>query len=462
MFVRKAAALTSTILFILCAVTGAGLLAQDRPSLLQTVENILAEVRGTLDELENASLRKLASHILVSLTAQAGKVQEALEIARQEFDSDLSEPLVGEVVETQAYKGDLGGAFLTAESIQNPTVKAQAVGRMAQVLAERGDLLGAMQIAHSIPDSEVHVKAFTLKNIASIQYRDGDHAGVGATLELARRFAAQVPLPRFRARLLGEIAALLALVGDRFGAEVSYHEALEALDEIQSERNKAFVISPVVEALVYLGDVATARELADGMEAEENRLGLYERIARAHIRGGNLQLALTLAADLPDSDSRERLYGEIAMVYLWQRKTTEVLQLAGRMQEGPWKARLLTGMALRLGGLEFLQQARRIVEAMEAGTEKDSVVPHVARVLIRFGDVTAAHQLVESLGDSPQKETVIQHVANAQASAGDWQRALDWARRQESVSARVHALLGTVNGILNWLQVQKRRARTRR
>lgn len=344
-------------------------------------------------------------------------IDMALTTARDIVDPDRRESALGVVAAAAAAVGQVDTAMRIATSLTTDTRKTEALQRAAQAAAGSGDLDGAEAFlaAIDLPNQRVWALGAVIHACAQLHAppridfaKDARGTAVRALSKRAEAAASDIRELEWRARMLGEVAHALAVVGDTSGARRFIRLAENAIRRVPPSENAEPVMpSGVACALITLGDVDEGLAIARSGDGSSCR----EAAAAALARAGRPDDAEALVSEIDDPAPRE---------------------LARKLARGP-----LADLARQVG---------------------DSAVPprldalvRLARIAADAGDVDRAIRLCERIGSATAfsavgflQETTSADIAEALAAARYPDEALEFAGTISDPQLREQALLGVV------------------
>ena len=403
------------------------------------------------------------------------------------------------VARDQADLGDQEGAreslrlALAADDPQNPEqIRFETLGLIARLFSKLGDREEATSVAgradreFEAMDFKQHVQ-YVLPQIAGVHVAAGDDEGAFALLD---RVEDSDLHPMVSQSVLGSALSKMveAVEGmDEASARPVLDRIAKRLDDIELARNKSSALGELAAVLAGLGDyeaaIESARKISREPAGDHSNLEDFEayaliRVATAQRRAGDDEEALrTLAtafevASRIDEDGRksgriQTVAEQMALLGDFEgalhcvealepgRRNDPLVEIAALKQASGAEAD--AGDLFRRA-IEDIQVAAeqgppppppglRFQEPMSREEWKARMVWNEAKIRARMGDFEVARVLADGIADASIRGFALADVARLQAASGDAAGALAWCRDLEQPPTHPTFLQAVILGI---------------
>lgn len=337
-----------------------------------------------------------------------------------------------------------------AETIKSEGIKARGLSKMAQILAKTGEEDRAIDVANralaaaeatnwageSAVSNETAVRASqvlrasldrlkfgwskgdALREMAQTLAQVGDRDRAVALANRALELVEAISNEREKASALHGLVQVLAQAGDKDGL----NRALAVVEAIQHGYPKAFALSGVAQAMVQIGEKDRAADLANRAltvteEVRQIDESLLKEVAQALDQIGEKDRATDVtnrALEMEDMDRSAQI--EILEAL---RKTL----LEGAVSE----LRGVVQALAQAGDKDRLNRALAVAEKIEGDDAKMYVMSEATRILAQSGDVAGLNHLLmaaEVIKNGSDKANMFSEIAQALAHMGHQKRAL--------------------------------------
>ena len=202
---------------------------------------------------------------VAGLWAKAGDVTEGLRTADLlQMNAKYAQPdimksmALNKVSRAQIGNGDLAGALMTANLIQDAGTKSETLLLVIEAQIKTGDITGAKKTISDVGDSRSWAKMSNLRrDIAILQAKAGDTAGSLATLAPENAKPANRQDYNLLSYTYSKIAELQIKSGDIAGTQKTISLAEAAMEQIKNQEYIGFSLSGLADKARY--DIATVR-----------------------------------------------------------------------------------------------------------------------------------------------------------------------------------------------------------
>jgi len=328
------------------------------------------QVLKTINRIKDDQDRADALVELATIQAKRGDrksalmlLQQAVPVAQGLIKIDQKAWALGNIARAQADAGDVPVAQKTFEQaqqalqgIEDDSDRVNAMQFMAIVQMAMGDKAAAQELLSQAIHASGTIanssdKAGRLQSIALVQAKWGDRASAMATLREAFKAANVITESSSKVYSLQDLALAYIELGESDQAKNVLNQALNVAGEIQSKRDRSFVLfsNDIVRTYSQLGDLEGARRTIGMMEQGDSSTAyaLLELIG-AEATQGNLDSAQKWVGTLREmkrvglaSEGTQRIAAEQA-----RHKGIQKALLWARSQRLPYeRARALLGVA---------------------------------------------------------------------------------------------------------------------
>jgi tetratricopeptide (TPR) repeat protein len=220
----------------------------------------------------------------------------------------------------------------------------------------------------------------------------------------------------------------------------------------KTDRGETSYLQILASTKARLGDIVGATEIIgelSGTSADFAHMGIAEEWAWR----GSIAEAMTAASQISDTRLRDSTLREIALNRTDKINLSDSLEAINKIDDSPARSEALATLAL-----EQAQNGNPAVfhtlERWHASFEGASEFAKDARGTIAvtyglLGEFEQARQVLDTLPDPESRTWPLWNLTSFLASRGRTQEAIDLANQEESAQPKLHALLGTAQGILD-------------
>lgn len=211
------------------------------------------------NEVPDPALRQFYLIDLVGFWASIDNHPAAMETLKTIQGAYHVDTAIGKIVLGHIKRNDFKGALLTADTIQDPSVKGAALRSVADALAGAGDMESALRTVEDIQD--LFCKSTAYHWLALRRIKEGDTAGALDLLGSAQQVAGSIPEAQFKEIAKQNIAIAQAQAGDMAAA---FRTIAGMVDPFQVSIATLYA----AEWQAHAGDLAGARQtLAAGLRS---------------------------------------------------------------------------------------------------------------------------------------------------------------------------------------------------
>jgi hypothetical protein len=348
-------------------------------------------------------------------------------------------------------KGDLQhyALWIVADAIaaSDKPVAKQTLARLSQL---------ASQAEFDRPSKKIKV----YERIAEAQARIGDYDGAYLTagqpepVNNIQTFRAT----QARAHVMRAIAAAQLQAKERDAAKQTVQLALEMISPLPAEDAEAYY--PLAELCMLqarAGDLAGALQTANAVSSSQQKVSILTEIAAAHAeanRPDEAKKTLLLARDAARSAPNDALW-------LFTANTSEARRLFDQSDDPSVSVQAtLAGALARLGDLDAaLKTVSGISQSSFGSFARKQAIEQIVQTRLDKADVAGARRTAELVSDSDafmnSKPELLEKIAKRQAELGDAAGVLAWAGDQKLPKAKLQALRGLADGIVQRIEAQK-------
>ena len=404
---------------------------------------------------------------------EAFRTLEALKERTKQEPAAIVVDVTARLAETQAKRGDIGGAVKTALSIagEYPYPLMTIVGNrvrngkiqeaqsiiagledgpqryaqwgVMQAQIEQGRVLDAQVTASAIKPG--HAKASALLELA-IYHREHGGQPLALTLLQEAETSARSTINQWtRADILWHIAAEAALT--------DVEHAIAIAKSIEPEGHRRSAISDIAKAQAKRGEFSGAFDTADLLKQTSPTSrqtsgydGVIFEILVEMVKAGKGKEAKDVAGSFPAVDVRRSwLYSAIATAYAKLGNVKEAktaLALAETEGQRTLRRKELKEIAenIRLG--QEPPDKSRFQELIFIGDDIGLGLEAIAKALARKGDLSGAMAVADELHQPAARLHLMKDLGALHVQSGRKDETLKWARHLSSFSEKAFALVG--------------------
>jgi len=353
-------------------------------------------------------------------------------------------------------------AYQEALHIPKPRPQAEVLRYISEVQARTEDLMGALVTIQKIPDLPEKNDSVTSKKndavwaVVRARAEKGDIEGARKAFTKFRN-----PHPHKHDHALGSIAAAQARNGDLSGA-------LETIIPIKDKKNKASVLSRIVEGYALSGNLVEAEKMAFQIADDYFRDKGKALLASVYARRGKFPAALQLASTIQVLEHKDQALWDIALFQATARDFHGAEHTATQMQADKWaRYNALIDIAEIHARAGHPTEARQLAINYAEDWEQAVGLQSIARVQFINGDKKEAQETLNlafrtARSAKGDRDYALLHCVIAQAVLGDIKGALrnaaslpneelrhDHPIRQRALVgiAKVQAAMGDATGV---------------
>ena len=456
-----------------------------------TADCLFSMARELADAIDGAHKRAQVLRTIAQARAEAGDKAGARETftaatqAAKRISSagslygDGRAAALASIAQAQAEAGDKAGAestfvkaLETTRHIIRTRDRARVVRRIARAHTRAGVGVrvgaaianAAVNAIHAVLLANENDRALALSFIVEAQAEVGDFHGARETVTLIHDAS-------WRALNLRTIAKVLARAGDEAGARTAWSNAIEAIEHIDDDRQRAMNLAYTVEAQAEVGDINEARETArriddsyrsatafavkvivEALTKAGNIAGIHDfvasinrasipdiawaDIAQAQAEAGDIAGSLRTANQINYAEARDKASSWIARALAKMGDVTKALQIAEQIDDLDWRGWALNAIAVvqakagdEAGASETLATWVRTVNRIDDRFQRGSKLLDVAVAQAKGGDIVGALQTAGQIDDASVHARTLRHISVTQADAGDVTGALRTVKR---------------------------------
>lgn len=419
---------------------------------------VLLEAASAADLLEDGHARCLVLHPIVAALTQAGYTEEALRVARKSHEICDPQVFLVTIVTAQARFGDVPGAFQTVSSIENDWLRAVALATIASAQAGAGETLAALQTAYSISEEQIQTKVEILARLGWWQGVRGKISSAAVTLDHAENLVASMhPLA---AQVDGclTVAAQRARIGDEVGWSRLFERSLQLALDFQDETQKTAALYRIGRAQTLAKDFGGALRTAEQIDDDVSRDGVLRTILERQrpIRNlDNLRAASRLVALMRTDLVKDQALAMIAHDQAIIESLSAALQSVEQIRDQVFREVVRESV---LSPPRPVAELASLCVGSSLGATRvnpsctDEQLNEVSYHLAREGLYPLAVETARATTSPDSNASTLRAIAGVQASAGDWQGALAWARDEPAPPSKSYLLLGIAEGMLSCLK----------
>ncbi len=246
-------------------------------------ESAAGDAAAALEAARNIPRDNLRDEVMLSVVhaqLRAGDFVAALQTAEQVGQKywRRRDSAYAAIIAARARAGEMSKAFALLDKVETRFPRSQSLEDIAIAQARRGRIAAALRtVGRSRSD-------IALREIASAQLKNGDHAGA---IETAR----SIYVKASRSLALLDIAAVQERAGDSPAARSTIAEALEAARTVLFLDERAKAMASVAHALAQAGDESGARDMfalaidtARRADPTDDRAEVQDKWARRQVK----------------------------------------------------------------------------------------------------------------------------------------------------------------------------------
>ena len=421
--------------------------------------HLLLEASRLIDEVPE-SQRPSAVANIASQLSRSGDLEDALRLSQSQKNPGDQDLATGLIAWNLVQQGNAGQALRLVESISNEQNREGQYAQLAALLSEKGDLIGALRIVQM--RREPQVRASILVQIAQQKARskNKDVAGAAEVLPQAMKIAEElVHENASNANLLPEIARTLSEIGDTAGALRTLEELSAIAHQYAGPEGSGLLLQLLGCAQAQVGDLVGALQTHEELVLMSN-LGsnsdiVLMTIAEEQAKQGLMADALQSADRIFDNNLRSAALREVAIARGTHGTLQDALEAIYRIPNSASRSEAIGALALEQAVTDnpaaALTAERALEFANEAGSESvssDRGREMVAVTRAILGDYFGAEEIIRSMPEPESRVWPIWNLTSMLTEAGRETEALTLAEGENAPFPKLHALLGTAQGLL--------------
>ena len=351
---------------------------------------------------------------IAAIYAEAGEIEQALQIARSIEDESYKDSAVGEVAIAIAQAGQTEEALALLQEVTLPFYKAQTLATMGLQLAEDGNEQAQSLFEQAIATADTDMY---------LQQEIAHKATQAGFTELAFNQLASLPDKTVEVGGLLEIARHYSEVDEPETARKALQQAIEATAQAEEYERAELSRQLIVQALEMQAHDLALLTLQQPLQTDPSVFfdgkSAHEHVALAAAQAGQFDIALATveAVDPSYVSIRDRTWLAIALAYADAGNFEEALAAAAKIQgiDWPHQPQALAGIGLRYqkAGMReeadaTIAQAIQAAEALENSQLKVYAFNDIALEYAKAGQTESASDLLN------------QHVLNETATLSDF------------------------------------------
>jgi tetratricopeptide (TPR) repeat protein len=432
----------------------------------ERARRLLLEASQLIDQVPE-SQRPSAVANIASQLSRSGDLEDALRISRSEKnpgDQDLATDLV---VWNLVQQGNLVQALELVESISNEQNRKVQYAQLAAFLAEKGDLPGALRIVEISRDPQGRVSILVQVAQQKARSKDRDIAGATELLDRAIESAEElIHENASNASLLPAIATTQSEIGDMTGALRTLSELSAVAHQYAGPEGDGLLLYLLGCAQAQVGDLVGALVTHEEMVRKSN-LGYSDSvlvtIAEEQAKQGLMAEALQSADRISDNGLRSAALRQVAIARGTNRSLQDAIEAIDRIPDSASRSEAIGVLALEQAEADnpaaALTADRALEFANEAGSRtvsSDKGREMVAVTRATLGDFAGAEEIIKSMPEAESRAWPLWNLAEMLTEAGRENEALSLAEGEAAPLPKLHALLGTAQGLLTRVASKER------
>ena len=433
--------------------------AQVETSERAQARRLLLEASRLIDEVPE-SLRSSAVANIASQLSRGGDLEDALRISQSQKNPGDQDSATGLIAWNLVQQGNVGQALRLVESISNEQNRERQYAPLAALLAEKGDLIGALRIVQIIREPQGRVSILVQIAQQKARSKNRDVAGATEVLHQAMEIAEElVHENASNANLLSEIAATQSEIGDTTGALRTLSELSAIAHQYAGPEGNGLLLHLLGCAQAQAGDLVGALQTHEDMVLRSNSGSnsdiVLMTIAEEQAKQVLMADALQSADRISDNNLRSATLREIAIARGTNRTLQDAIEAIHRIPNSASRSEAIGALALEqavAGNPAAALTAERALEfANEAGSgsvSSDRGREMIAVTRAIFGDFAGAEEIIKSMPEPESRVWPLWNLTSMLTEAGRETEALTLAEDENAPLPRLHALLGTAQGLL--------------
>jgi len=362
----------------------------------------------------------------------------------------------------------VGQALRLVESISNEQNREGQYAQLAALLAEKGDLTGALRIVQISREPQGRVSILVQIAQQKARSKNRDVAGATEVLHQAMESAEElVHENASNANLLSEIAATQSEIGDTPGALRTLAELSAIAHRYAGPEGNGLLLHLLGCAQAQVGDLVGALQTHEEMVLRSN-LGsnsdiVLMTIAEEQAKQGLMADALQSADRISDNNLRSATLREVAIARGTSRTLKDALEAIHRIPNSASRSEAIGALALEqavaANPAAALTAERALEFANEAGSgsvSSDRGREMIAVTRAILGDFAGAEEIIKGMPEPESRVWPLWNLTSMLTEAGRETEALTLAEGENAPLPKLHALLGTAQGLLTRVASKER------
>jgi len=443
------------------------LAAQVETSERAQARRLLLKASRLIDEVPE-SQRSSAMANIASQLSRSGDLEDALKLSQSQKNPGDQDLATGVIAWNLVQQGNVGQALRLVESISNEQNREGQYAQLASLLAEKGDLTGALRIVQITRNPQGRVSI--LVQIAQQKARSKNRDVAGATEVLHQAMESVEELVHenaSNASLLSEIATTQSEIGDTPGALHTLSELSAIAHQYAGPEGNGLLLHLLGCAQAQVGDLVGALQTHEEMVLRSN-LGsnsdiVLMTIAEEQAKQGLMADALQSADRISDNNLRSATLREVAIARGTNRTLQDAIEAIHRIPSSASRSEAIGALALEqavAGNPAAALTAERALEfANEAGSgsvSSDRGREMIAVTRAILGDFAGAEEIIKGMPEPESRVWPLWNLTSMLTEAGRETEALTLAEGENAPLPKLHALLGTAQGLLTRVASKER------
>jgi len=433
---------------------------------------LLLEASRLIDEVPE-SQRSSAVANIASQLSRSGDLEDALRVSQSQKNPGDQDLATGLIAWNLVQQGNVRQALMLVESISNEQNREGQYAQLAVLLAEKGDLTGALRIAQMSREPQGRVSILVQIAQRKARSENKDVAGAAEVLQQAMEIAEElVHESPSNANLLPEIATTQSEIGDTAGALRTLGELSAIAHQYAGPEGNGLLLHSLGCAQAQVGDLVGALQTHEELELTSN-LGsnsdiVLMTIAEKRAEQGLMADALQSADRISDSNLRSATLREVAIARGTHGTLQDAIEAIQRIPNGASRSEAIGALALEQAAAENPAAALTAERALEFANEADSgsVSSDRGREMIAvtraiLGDFAGAEEIIKSMPEPESRVWPLWNLTSMLTEAGQGTQALTLAEDENAPLPKLHALLGTAEGLLTRVASEERTSATK-
>jgi tetratricopeptide (TPR) repeat protein len=441
--------------------------AQVETSERAQARRLLLEASRLIDEVPE-SQRSSAVANIASQLAHSGDLEDALRVSQSQKNPGDQDLATGLIAWNLVQQGNVGQALRLVESISNEQNRERQYAPLAALLAEKGDLTGALRIVQIIREPQGRVSILVQIAQQKARSKNRDVAGATEVLHQAMEIAEElVHENASNANLLSEIAATQSEIGDTTGALRTLGELSAIAHQYAGPEGNGLLLHLLGCAQAQAGDLVGALQTHEDMVLRSNSGSnsdiVLMTIAEEQAKQGLMADALQSADRISDNNLRSATLRQVAIARGTNRTLQDAMEAIHRIPNSASRSEAIGALALEqavAGNPAAALTAERALEfANEAGSgsvSSDRGREMIAVTRAIFGDFAGAEEIIKSMPEPESRVWPLWNLTSMLTEAGRETEALTLAEDENAPLPKLHALLGTAQGLLTRVASKER------